>query len=96
MQIGSSDLSENISNILGKQHDLYLAEIQKCSKVHKEHLVFINQWIHQMKTPLSVIELQLKGFEGEEKAFEMEEELNKLDKGLNLAMYYARLIETYI
>lgn len=91
IQIGSSDLSANVSSILEEQHNLYLAEIQKCNKVHKEHLMFINQWVHQMKTPLSVIELQLKEFEGEEKAFEIQEEVNKLDKGLNLAMYYARL-----
>lgn len=91
LHLGSSGLSENISNILKDQHNLYLAEIQRCNKIHKEHLVFINQWVHQMKTPLSIIELQLKEFEGEEKALKIQEEVNKLDKGLNLAMYYARL-----
>lgn len=91
LHLGSSGISENISNILKEQHNLHLAEIQRCNKIHQEHLVFINQWVHQMKTPLSIIELQLKEFEGEEKALKIQEEVNKLDKGLNLAMYYARL-----
>lgn len=91
MELGSSDLSENISGILKKQHNLYEAEIQKCKSVHNEHLTFINQWVHQMKTPLSVIQLLLQDYKGEEKAQSIEEELNKLNNGLNMAMHFARI-----
>jgi len=91
LELGSSDLSENISGILKEQHNLYEVEIQKCNKVHKEHLIFINQWVHQMKTPLSVIQLQLQEYAGEEKARSIEEEVNKLNKGLNMAMHFARI-----
>ncbi|MCB2357599.1 sensor histidine kinase [Clostridium estertheticum] len=91
LELGSSDLSGNISELLKKQHNLYEAEIQKCNKVHNEHLTFINQWVHQMKTPLSVIQLQLQEYAGEEKARSIEEEVNKLNKGLNMAMHFARI-----
>ncbi|MCB2307154.1 sensor histidine kinase [Clostridium estertheticum] len=91
LELGSSDLSGNISELLKKQHNLYEAEIQKCNKVHNEHLTFINQWVHQMKTPLSVIQLQLQEYAGEEKARSMEEEVNKLNKGLDMAMHFARI-----
>ena len=91
LELGSSDLSGNISELLKEQHNLYEAEIQKCNKVHNEHLTFINQWVHQMKTPLSVIQLQLQEYAGEEKARSIEEEVNKLNKGLNMAMYFARI-----
>ncbi|MBU3099257.1 MULTISPECIES: sensor histidine kinase [Clostridium] len=91
LELGSSDLSENISELLKEQHNLYEAEIQKCNKVHNEHLTFINQWVHQMKTPLSVIQLQLQEYAGEEKARSIEEEVNKLNKGLNMAMHFARI-----
>ncbi|AJA47079.1 sensor histidine kinase [Clostridium pasteurianum DSM 525 = ATCC 6013] len=91
LELGSSDLSQNISEILKKQHNLYEAEIQKCNKIHNEHLTFINQWVHQMKTPLSVIQLQLQAYEGEEKYENMQEEVNKLKEGLNMAMHFARL-----
>lgn len=91
LELGSSELSQNISEILKEQHNLYEAEIQKCNKIHNEHLTFINQWVHQMKTPLSVIQLQIQEYEGEEKYENMQEEVNKLKEGLNMAMYFARL-----
>ncbi|MBU5591260.1 sensor histidine kinase [Clostridium sp. MSJ-4] len=91
LQLGTSDLSESISEILKEQHNLYESEIQKCNKVHNEHLTFINQWVHQMKTPLSVIQLQLQEYEGEEKVVSIEEEVNKLNKGLNMALHFARI-----
>ena len=91
LELDSSDLSQNISEILRKQHNLYQAEIQKCNKHHNEHLIFINQWVHQMKTPLSVIQLLLQEYSGEEKAQDIEEEVNKLYKGLNMAMHFARM-----
>ncbi|MBX4260526.1 sensor histidine kinase [Clostridium estertheticum] len=91
LELGSSPLSENISELLKEQHNLYEAEIQKCNKVHNEHLTFINQWVHQMKTPLSVIQLQLQEYAGEEKARSIEEEVNKLNKGLDMAMHFARI-----
>ncbi|AWI03065.1 sensor histidine kinase [Clostridium drakei] len=91
IELGSSKLSENISDTLKQQHNLYDAEIRKLNNIHSEHLTFINQWVHQMKTPLSVIQLQLKEYEGEEIALSIEEEVNKLNKGLNMAMYYARI-----
>ncbi|SHJ26358.1 Signal transduction histidine kinase [Clostridium cavendishii DSM 21758] len=91
MELDGSALSESISEIFKKQFELYEAEIQKHNKIHNEHLTFINQWVHQMKTPLSVIKLQLKEYEGEEKAESIEEEVNKLNKGLNMALNFARL-----
>jgi signal transduction histidine kinase len=44
-----------------------------------------------MKTPLSVIQLQLQEYEGEENYDNMQEEVNKLKEGLNMAMHFARL-----
>ena len=70
---------------------MYEAEIIKSNKVYSEHLMFINQWVHQMKTPLSVMQLQMQEYEGEEYAESMKEEISKLNKGLNMAMYFARL-----
>ncbi|WP_027623779.1 sensor histidine kinase [Clostridium lundense] len=91
LELGSSELSQNISEVLKKQYNLYKAEIQKCNKIHSDHLTFINQWVHQMKTPLSVLQLQLQEYEGEEKYENMQEEVNRLKEGLNMAMHFARL-----
>lgn len=91
VNLANADLSRDFGNILKDQYSLYLIENQRYNKIYKEHLEFINQWVHQMKTPLSIIELHLKEFEGEQIAFEIQDEVSKLDNGLNLAMYYARL-----
>ena len=91
IELGNSVLGENISNILKEEHGLYEAEIIKCNNVHDDHITFINQWVHQMKTPLSVLQLQMHEYEGEELVESMKEEIRKLDKGLNMAMYFARL-----
>lgn len=91
LEFGSGELSQMVSKIFKELHSLYEVEIQKSDKLHKEHLRFINQWVHQMKTPLSVLQLQLQEYEGEEKYDNMQEEVTKLKEGLNMAMYFARL-----
>lgn len=91
IDFGNSPLGENISNILNKEHSLCEAEIIKCNNIHEEHLTFINQWVHQMKTPLSTIKLLTQEYEGEEPVESMKVEVDKLNKGLNMAMYFARL-----
>ncbi|AUN16442.1 HAMP domain-containing histidine kinase [Clostridium botulinum] len=91
LDLGNSVLGEGISNILKKEHNLYEAETIKHNKVYNDHLTFINQWVHQMKTPLSVIQLQMQEYEGEEPFDSMKVEISKLNRGLNMAMYFARL-----
>lgn len=55
-----------------------------------QHIVFINRWVHQMKTPLSVIQLTLPELE-EEVASSIQEELERLRKGLEMVIYTSRL-----
>lgn len=91
LELGNSDFSLNTSKLLKELNCLYEAEIQKVDKLHKEHLRFINQWVHQMKTPLSVMQMQLQEYEGEEKYDSIQEEVDRLKEGLNMAMYFARI-----
>lgn len=91
LELGNGELSQKLSKMLKELNSLYEAEILKSDKLHKEHLRFINQWVHQMKTPLSIIQLQLQECEGEENYDNMQEEITKLKEGLNMAMYFARL-----
>ena len=39
------------------QYELYTEELAAFRERHKQHTHFINQWVHQMKTPVSVIDL---------------------------------------
>ena len=93
LDLGKSTIGKNISNMLNQQYNQYKLNIQAQNKIHKEHLTFINHWIHQMKTPVSVINLLLQEYECEEISSNIYKELDKIDKGLNMAMYFARLNE---
>ncbi|WP_434291390.1 sensor histidine kinase [Clostridium botulinum] len=91
--LGASALGEAMGALLEKQYNLYQGKIQKYNQNHKEHLTFMNHWVHQMKTPLSVIQLYIQENEGEEMAENLKVEVDKLNKGLNMAIYFARLDE---
>ena len=91
LDLGKSSIGKNVSKVLNQQYNQYRLEIQEQNKIHDDHLTFINHWIHQMKTPVSVINLLLQEYEGEEISSNIQQELDKIDKGLNMAMYFARL-----
>lgn len=93
LDLDKSHIGKNVSSILNQQYEQYTKNIQEQKKIHDEHLTFINHWIHQMKTPVAVINLQLQDYEGEDISSNIQSELDKLDKGLNMAMYFARLDE---
>ena len=91
LDLGKSPVGKNVSNLLNQQYNQYKLNIQAQNKTHEEHLTFINHWVHQMKTPVSVINLLLQEYECEETSSNIHKELDKIDKGLNMAMYFARL-----
>ena len=91
LDLGKSPIGKNVSKVLNQQDNQYIIKIQEQNKIHNDHLTFINHWIHQMKTPVSVINLLLQEYEGEEVSSNIQQELDKIDKGLNMAMYFARL-----
>ena len=93
LDLGKSPIGINVSNLLNQQYNQYKLNIQAQNKTHEEHLTFINHWVHQMKTPVSVINLLLQEYEYEEVSSNIQKELDKIDKGLNMAMYFARLNE---
>lgn len=91
LDIGDSYIGKNISMLLEEQYKLYEIKIQEYNRKQKEHLTFINQWVHQMKTPLSVIQLLLEEYDGELLAENISEEVYKINMNLNLALYFARV-----
>lgn len=75
-----------------ESYKLYQGEVQKLYDAQHRQLHFINQWVHQMKTPLSVISLLLQEEEVNKKS--MAEELDKMQRGLEAVLVNARL-ETF-
>lgn len=83
-------ISEALDQLLVSQYRLYLEEIQKAEERQDEHLLFMDRWVHQMKTPLSVIELTAQTLD-EPESSSIREETERVRNGLNTVLYMARL-----
>lgn len=74
--------------------------LDKYKQYYKVQRDFNNRWIHQMKTPISVIKLILENEKDKDidvntkKSYEsIEEEMEKLSNGLEMALYALRVNE---
>lgn len=89
-ELDSTPLSVALQRVLKTQYSQYHQQLKAWEYKQKEHLTFINQWVHQMKTPLSVIELITQEENGE--VFEsIVEEVDQMQYGLEMVLYMARL-----
>ncbi len=90
IELQQAPLSESLARFQHKLIQLYQWELFKYKHKLEHHLQFINQWVHLMKTPVSVIQLMMQ-----EKDHSMSEaidsELDRLKKGLEMVLYSARL-----
>ncbi|PEZ10384.1 ATPase [Bacillus sp. AFS018417] len=74
----------------------YMNEVHEQQVKGEQQTIFMNQWIHQMKTPVSVIELLLQKLgqthrEARDTIESIREENNRILQGLDLALHMARL-----
>jgi OmpR family two-component system sensor histidine kinase YxdK len=74
---------------------LAAAERSAHQAAYQQHRAYIALWVHQMKTPVSVIHLLTQGGGplDEESTRSLEEEASKLSEGLEQALATARLID---
>ncbi|MDL4839876.1 sensor histidine kinase [Aquibacillus rhizosphaerae] len=85
-----SPLGEALDQLLLVQYRLYQEELQQAEDRQDEHLLFIDRWVHQMKTPLSVIELTAQTLD-EPESSSIREETERMRNGLHTVLYMARL-----
>jgi len=83
-------ISEALDQLLRDQYKLYQNQLKTLEKQQNEHLKFMDQWVHQMKTPLSVIELTAQNLD-EPDSSNIREETERMKNGLNTVLYMARL-----
>lgn len=85
-------LATSLHGLLKSQYRQYQNELHHYQHKLKAHVQFINQWVHQMKTPLSVIHLMIQD-EDEPRFTAIGDELDRMKKGLDMVLYTARLDE---
>lgn len=92
-----------IRNVQGPEHSrvarynrgiykVYQGELQKLYASQLRQLEFMNQWVHQMKTPISVMNLLLQEEQLDRKS--LSEEVTRIQEGLDSVLVHARL-ETF-
>ncbi|MBK3495978.1 sensor histidine kinase [Viridibacillus sp. YIM B01967] len=79
--------TEEFIHILYK---IYQLEVQALYAKQNRHLQFMNQWVHQMKTPLAVLELLLQD-NGELDKKSVQEEVDRMKRGLETVLMNARI-----
>lgn len=89
-QLGAAPLAEAVSELAGSGARAGQERLQRYISAADQHNVFLNRWVHQMKTPLSVIQLTIQERDDPE-ADSIQEELDKLRSGLEMVLHLSRL-----
>lgn len=90
VSLGHTPLAVSLQKLFKQQSYLYTNKITSLQEKQQEQLIFIDRWVHQMKTPLSVIELMTNEVD-EPVAKNFREETERLAAGLETALYMSRL-----
>lgn len=88
--LGEAAVPEAVSRLLHTADRHYREQLDLRIRTMDRHVDFIGRWVHQMKTPLSVIQLTLEDVD-EAAAASIQEELERLRKGLEMVIYTSRL-----
>ncbi|RSL34733.1 sensor histidine kinase [Salibacterium salarium] len=83
-------VSESLNQLLKEQYRHYHQKLKTAERQQQEYQMFMEQWVHQMKTPLSVIELIAHDLD-EPESSDIYAETDRMKTGLNTVLYMARL-----
>ncbi|WP_100012917.1 sensor histidine kinase [Lentibacillus sediminis] len=89
-QTDQAAIAEALDHLLKSQYRLYEQRIGEIEARKEEHMTFIDRWVHQMKTPLSVIDLTAQDLD-EPDSSSIREETDQIKTGLSTVLYMARL-----
>ncbi len=88
--LDKAPISKALGDLMAAQYSHYKAKTVELENAQEQHRKFMDQWVHQMKTPLSVIELVAHRLD-EPDSSNIREETDRLKTGLNTILYMARL-----
>ncbi|WP_438434328.1 sensor histidine kinase [Gorillibacterium sp. sgz500922] len=86
----TAPLPEAMDRLLLLQEKHYRDELTAERSRMELHLAFVHRWVHQMKTPVSVLQLTAREMD-DDTGDSIQEELDRLKKGLEMVLYTARL-----
>lgn len=86
----TTPIGEAFDQLTRSQYRLFMRHLKEAEDDQEKHLKFIDRWVHQMKTPLSVIGLSAQELD-EPESSNIREETDRLKNGLNTILYMARM-----
>lgn len=87
---GNAALGRAVDQTFQELYRLFKGQLHAYEAKQREHTTFIQQWVHQMKTPISVIHLLLQD-DPDPRAESVREEVDLIKRGLETVLYIARL-----
>lgn len=90
-KLDHAPMSQALEQLLQSQYRMMHQQLVAWEQQKNTHQTFINQWVHQMKTPLSVIDLTLQEQSASPYTASIREETDRLRAGLDTVLYAARL-----
>lgn len=90
MERQSSPLTQYLDRFQDELRQYYLQELDSYKIKFDRHIQFLNQWIHQMKTPLSVMHLMAQERD-DEFSSSLNDEIERLKNGLDIVLCTSRL-----
>lgn len=88
--LGNAPVAEALQELMHELERNRQNEIGQLRSHNEQQVVFMNRWVHQMKTPLSIIQLTLEEVE-DTTAGSIQDELDKMRKGLEMVLHSSRL-----
>lgn len=89
-QIENTPISNALAELLRSQYKVYQKWVLAEEKKQEEYHLFLDRWIHQMKTPVAVLRLMAEELD-EPEASNLREEVDHLQTGLNMVLHMARV-----
>ncbi|MDA5110428.1 MULTISPECIES: sensor histidine kinase [Brevibacillus] len=87
---GNAALGRAVDQTFQELYRLFKEQLHAYETKQREYTTFIQQWVHQMKTPISVIHLLLQD-DPDPRAESVREEVDRIKRGLETVLYIARL-----
>lgn len=89
-ETGLSPLSDAVKIALEKQQQKYATLAFENKQEQENYLLFIDNWVHFIKTPLAVLNLITQENPDSEMSDQVQVETDKILHAVNMALYYAR------
>ena len=105
IQSATTAEQKQVAELLQEQHSAYLNELNRYRRQQELHNHFVMQWVHHMKTPLSIMDLHIQDLKEaqqfntaahttdmlQELGSSLQEETERLSSGLDMMLQTARL-----